>query len=53
MTDQERAMIVDILQSTVDNITNALELGDRGDWHTAEIYLNNQRGITEEALAKL
>ena len=53
MTDQERVMIVDILQSDIDNITDALELGDCGDWDAAEIYLNNQRGIAEEALAKL
>ncbi len=38
--------------SAVENITKALELGDRGDWANAEIFLNNQRGISEVAIAK-
>jgi len=44
--------LVEAHQSAIENITRALELGDRGDWRNAEIFLNNQRGISEAALEK-
>lgn len=44
--------LVEALESDTENITRALECGDCGDWANAEIFLNNQRGIAQAALAK-
>jgi len=39
-------------EACIENMTRALELGDKGDWENAEIFINNQRGISEVAIAK-
>ena len=39
-------------KAAVENCTRALECGDRGDWASAEIFINNQRGVSETAIAK-
>ena len=48
----DRAELLKALKADVENITAALELGDEGKWQQAEIFLNNQRGIAEEAIAE-
>ena len=44
--------LLEACETATENITRALELGDKGDWANAEIWLNNARGDVQAALAK-
>lgn len=44
MTQQEA------FEGIIEALTRGLEIGDKGDWQNAEIWINNARGIAEEAL---
>ena len=44
--------LLEACRSDADNCTRALEAGDQGDWKLAQIYINNQRGIAQAAIAK-
>jgi hypothetical protein len=44
--------LLEACKAAVENCARALDAGDKGDWKSAEIFINNERGIAEAAIER-